>query len=442
MENQTTKQRPPNAVIWIYACGQLGWSLSNYCIGSLLTYFYLPPETGAPTFPNFLPTATILGLTIVGVIGFSGRLIDAFIDPFIANLSDKSQNIFGKRKLFMGVAALPLAVFSYLIFTPNTEGVTQNNVLWLSTTVFFYYLSFACYVIPYSALISELGHNKEDRIKISTIISVTWAIGFLMGNTTPALQGFFEQKGYTPLTAFQTTVGIFTFISFIFMLIPVLFLNEHKYAVQGEAQGDFRKSLSSVFTNKNYKLFVTMLLLYWLALTFIQGGIIYYVTLILDMDKSMATLFGIVSFFTSFLFYPAMSWFERKFGKKQTILMGFCAFICVFIILLLPLPSTIQFWGIAILAAFPLAAFGILPNTIVADIVHQNEIETGKNQAGMFYGITAFMMKVGISLANLVFPSLLILGKSKDNPIGVQLTIVAAILFCALGFFVFRKYED
>jgi glycoside/pentoside/hexuronide:cation symporter, GPH family len=442
MENKTTKQRPSLLTIWIYAFGQLGWSLAAFGVGSLLTNFYLPPETGATTFPSYLPTVTIMGLTLLGIISFSGRLLDAFTDPFVANMSDKSQNRFGKRKLFMGIAALPLAMFSYLMFVPNTEGVSQANVWWLILTVFLYYISFALYVIPYSALISELGHVKEDRLKISMIISITWALGYVIGGMNFALRSYFEQQGYSPVAAFQTTMGIFAVISAIFMLIPVLFLNENKYAMQGEAQENFSKSLSAVFQNHNFKYFAGMYLLYWLALTFIQMGIIYYVELLLGMDKSMASVFSLVSSLSSFLFYPMMAWFEKKYGKKSTVLTGFIVLIVVFTILLLPLPSIIRFWVIAIMTAFPLATFGILPNIFVADIVHQNEADTGKNQAGMFYAMAAFMMKVGMSLANLIFPSLLILGKSKTNPMGVQISVLAAILFCGLGYMVFKKYEE
>ncbi len=437
-------QRPPFSVIWVYACGQFGWSLASYGVGSLLSYFYLPPEnvSAKAVFPNFLPTMSVLGLTLLGLIGFSGRLFDAFFDPFVANWSDKIKSKFGKRKTFMAFAALPLAAFSYLMFHPITEGGTMANVVWLTTTIFIFYISLALYMIPYAALISELGHVAADRLKISMIISITWALGFLIGNTTPALQGFFESQGDSSVWAFQKTVGIFAVLSVIFLLIPVFFLNERKYAMQGESHGNFYTSIKSVFQNRPFRYFAFSYLLYWLALTFIQAGIIYYVTLLLGLDKSSATLFGIGSFFTSFLFYPLMGKLEKGFSKKTVILAAFSTFILIFSILLLPISGTIRFWIVTILAAFPLAAFGILPNIIVADVVHQNEKVTGQNQAAMFYGVAAFMMKVGISLANLIFPSLLVYGKSVENPAGVRLTIVAAMVFCTAGFLVFRKYDE
>jgi glycoside/pentoside/hexuronide:cation symporter, GPH family len=443
MNPNKTKERPPLSIIWIYAMGQMGWSLASYMVGSLLTYFYMPPEeVGSKIlFPNFLPQTTFWGLTLLGIIASSGRIFDAFIDPFIANISDRSNNRFGKRRFFMGIASVPLALFSFLIFHPITEGVASSNALWLTAAIFIYFISFALYVIPYTALISELGHEHEDRLKISTIISVTWAIGFLIGNLTPALQELFEKMGDTSLWAFQKTVGIFSFITLIFLLIPVFFLDEKRYAQQGESHENFTKSLSAVFKNKNFRYFSISYLLYWLSLTFIQSGIIYYVTILFGMEKKYASLFGIIGFFLSFLFYPFIGKLEEKLGKKKIIIYGFWAFCLIFSVIIVPMPALIRFSLVSILSAFPLAVFGILPNTIVADIVYQNEIETGKNSAGMFYGVTAFMMKVGVTLANLIFPSLLILGKSVENPFGVQLSVAAAFIFCIAGFWVFRKYE-
>jgi glycoside/pentoside/hexuronide:cation symporter, GPH family len=438
-----TPQRPPLSTLLIYAAGQLGWSLASYAVGSLLTYFYMPPEAydAKAIFPNFIPTTTFMGLTLLGIIAFGGRLFDAIIDPYVANLSDKYNTRFGKRRFFMALAALPLAVLSYLIFQPVTEGVSSGNVLWLGVMVFGYYVSFATYVIPYTALISELGHVPQDRLTISTLISVAWALGFLIGNTTPALQGYFERGGTPSVAAFQKAVGIFATVSFIFMMIPVVFLNEKKYAQQEPSYMPFRASLQSVLSNRAFRYFAGAYLLYWLALSFIQSGIIYYVTVLLGMDKSAATLFGVVSFFASFGFYPFMAYLVKRFGKRPIVLAGFLTFCGIFCLVLLPLSADFRFWAVSILSAFPLAVFGVLPNTIVADIIHTDEQQNQHNQAGMFYAGQAFMMKVGISLANLIFPSLLVFGRSIENPTGIQLSVLVALIFCLCGYFIFRLYK-
>ena len=105
-------------------------------------------------------------------------------------------------------------------------------------------------------------------------------------------------------------------------------------------------------------------------------------------------------------------------------------------------PKLAIFYFIAVFSGFPLAAFGIIPNAIIADVVHEHEQKTGEQLSGMFYGVRNFMSKFGISVANLVFPSLLLLGKSVENSTGVQMTALAALIFCLVGFWFFRGYKE
>ena len=79
----------------------------------------MPPETGEATFPVFIFQGAILGLlTVQGLVTFGGRIFDAFTDPLIANLSDRSQAKMGKRKLFLLIGAIPFALFSFLFLYP------------------------------------------------------------------------------------------------------------------------------------------------------------------------------------------------------------------------------------------------------------------------------------------------------------------------------------
>ncbi|MBR5981257.1 MAG: sodium:solute symporter, partial [Firmicutes bacterium] len=72
---------------WIFAIGQLGWSILAGIIGNLLVNFYLPDSTGDGVI-TFVTSATVLGLTAIGIITACGRIVDAVTDPWIANLSD------------------------------------------------------------------------------------------------------------------------------------------------------------------------------------------------------------------------------------------------------------------------------------------------------------------------------------------------------------------
>lgn len=439
--------RPPLRVLVLYALGQLGWSLGAYSVGNLLIYFYMPPEQGQPIFPSFLYQGAVLGVfTLIGILSATGRFFDALIDPVVANWSDRKRSRLGKRRWFLLVGALPFALTGFLVFYPLAPVEGTANLLWLALTIALYYFFFAFYVIPYTALMAELGHTAQDRMLISTLTSVAWALGFIGGNSAYALQSGFEQQGYSAVQAFQWAVGLLSAAALIFLMLPALFLNEKRYARQSAMEETIWAALRVVGGNRNFRWFLASDLMYWLALNFIQLGMAFYTTLLLGLDKSYAFGFSLVSFLTSFVFYVPVNILARRFGKKRLLLLAFFFFIGLFVCLAgvqaIPVPRVALLYGLGVVAAFPLAVFGILPNALIGDVVQQEEVRSGRQMAGMFFGVRAFVMKVGVSLANLVFPSLLLFGKSTENPAGVRLTAVAAIVFCGIGWAFFRQYRE
>jgi len=438
--------RPPFGVKLAFAIGQFGWSLATFCVFNQLAYFYLPPETGTTNFPTFIYQGSILGvLTVIGLISFGGRVLDAITDPWIANLSDRSSSKLGKRRLFMLLGAFPLALCSYLVFYPISDS-TQLNSIWLGGTIVLFYIAFTIYSVPYAALFSELSHNPKDRMQLSTMISVTWAIGFFVGNIIFVLQSHFEST-MSPTAAFQQSVLLFSVVSFIAMLVPVLFVKEQKYCKQAVSKLSIKDSMAQVMKNANFRNFAISDMIYWLALTIIQSGIVYYVTVLLQYDKAFTTYFMGGSFILSIVvFYALVNWGVKRFGKKRVMSFGFLIFGATFLLGALlgnpVLPKMAQLVIMGVMAAIPLAIFGIVPNAVLADIVYVHERKTRKQLAGMFFAVRTVMMKFGIALGSLLFPSFLLLGRSVDNDFGIRFSGFAALTFCVLGFILFQRYRD
>jgi glycoside/pentoside/hexuronide:cation symporter, GPH family len=440
--------RPSRAAIFIYALGQFGWSLASYAAYNLLTYFYMPPEeSGKTVFPNFIFQGAVLGVfTLIGLIGFFGRFYDGVLDALIANWSDRRKTDGAKRRRPMGWAALPFALFGAMIFFPVSHELNSANGWFLFAILCLFYFFFSLYTVPYTALIAELGHDERDRMPISMALSIAWAVGFLIGAQIYPFQSALEARGFDSISAFQYVVGGFSVVATLAMLAPVFFLNEKKYALQTETTTNLRANLGTITSNRNFRWFVASDLMYWLSLTFIQTGVSYYITLLLGFEKSRAGAFLMLSGLGSFILYAPVLWLVRRFGKKRVILAAFWVFLLDFALVSmldkLPISKEILFYLLAILAAFPLSAFGIIPNAIISDIIFSEEKQSGQQLSGMFFAARAFMMKVGISLANLLFPSLLLLGKSSENPFGVRVSAVCAVVFCFLGMLFFRKYEE
>ena len=78
---------------WIFAIGQLGWSILAGIISNLLVNFYLPDATGNGII-TFVTSATFIGLTVIGLITAAGRSVDAVTPIFPTTAVTPSANAF------------------------------------------------------------------------------------------------------------------------------------------------------------------------------------------------------------------------------------------------------------------------------------------------------------------------------------------------------------
>jgi GPH family glycoside/pentoside/hexuronide:cation symporter len=439
------KKMPVSKKIY-YALGQLGWSLVMGLINVWLIWFYFPSiESEIKT--TFIPQGAVLGvLTIIGIITMVGRFVDAITDPLIATISDKSNNSKGRRIPFMAKASLPLAVLTILIFCPPVSKVSAINVLWLFITLILFYIAFTFYVTPYTALISEFGHTPEEKLDLSTYISATWFIGFAIASSASSIWPIFINKGFSMIAAMRITFLILGCVAFILMMIPALTINEKDYSDSVPSNVPVLESMKATFRNKNFVYFIISDLAYWIAITVYQTGLVYYITVLLQLSPSwtfqMTVLTGVLSFFC----YPVINILAKKFGKKKILVFAFIMFTAAYAFTAtlgkINFSSNIQAYILIILAAIPMAIFGILPNAVIADIADYDAKLTGVRREAMFFGVRTFMSKIGQMLAMLVFTSLLLLGKEVGNDMGVRISAFFSATVCIIAMIIFFKYNE
>ncbi|MDC7234375.1 MAG: MFS transporter, partial [Spirochaetales bacterium] len=309
-----------------------------------------------------------------------------------------------------------------------------------------FYWFMTMYVTPYFALMSELGHTPEERLFLSTLISITWAVGTAIGTQVYTIKGIFEAGGMSATGAFQATIAIFAAVGFLFMLLPILFIDEKRYSSGKGNDQNILLSLKEAFSNRNFRVFTISDLAYWVAMTFASTGLVYYVTVLLKQEEAVTSQLQMVMFLVSFAFYMPVNGIARKTGKKKVLNFGFILFMLVYTIVIflgkLPLPLTVQSFGLVILLGIPMAIFGILPNAIVGDMAEADAVLTGKHRNAVYYGARTFMSKMGQMIGGLVFPSLLLLGSSSDNDIGIRMTGAVALIFVIAGFLFFLLYNE
>jgi len=419
-------------------------------------YFYMPPEgVGAQrTFPPFIFEGALLGIfTIIGFINFGARAFDAVTNPLIASWSDLSKSRMGRRRYFMAVSFAPFALFSVLVFFPlkhyaamPSAGESWLNTAWLCIAILAFYFFYVMYTAPYNALISELGHNPRERLWISTAIGVTWSVGFAVGSQVYRVKDLFESAGLSPTGAFQASQAIFAAASLVLMVLPVIVIDEKRYVDSTESTEPMWQSLVSSLKNKNFVRFLFSELLYNVCQTIIQMGLVYYVVALLLLKEAVTSDLLILLFALSFVFYVPITLLTVRWGKKRMTVVGFVLLALLFVMFcfmgLVPIPGLLYACITVAVAAIPIAIFTIVPNAIVADVAEAHGIETGDFKAGMFFGVRSFETNVGISIANIIFPSLLLLGRSVENPLGIRMSAVVSVAICIGGLVIILFYDE
>ena len=443
----------------IFAVGQLGWSTLSGIISAWFVTFYLPTqvdiEGGAIQY--IVPGLVIGGfLTVLGLITALSRVFDAITDPWIASLSDRSKNPRGRRIPFMQYAAIPLSAVTVLLFCAPVNMISGWNVAWISVFIVLFYLFMTMYCTPYNALISEFGKTQDDRMYISTAISLTFFAGTMLAYTPFVFAGMLRGSvGFA--WSYRICFIVLAVISCICMLIPTFFLKEKDFVDTKPSNVNMLKSLAATFKNKDFRTFVGSDIMYWVGLTLFQTGLPFFVKVSMKLDESFTMYFLGGMTVLSACFYPFVSKLVKKFGKKKLVITGFLGLALAYVIAGLigivgttVIPGVVYGVLICVIAAFPMALLGIIPQSIVADVAEADGYDTGENREGMFFAARTFAMKFGQSLAMLVFTSLAIIGTTQNessNDItasvtGMILVGFVAVAFCTFGAIILSFYNE
>ncbi len=449
----------------IYASGMLGWSVLTSAVAVMLVYFYQPPEESG--LQNLIPKIGVLGvINAMSLIMVGTRIWDAVIDPVIAFFSDKNTNKAGRRVIFMRYAMIPIIVFGFLMFLPAHTSEANANIWRLASIQLLFNFFVSLYVIPYNALLPELGHTSVEKLRISTYQQLGFIGGWIIAASGLTLFDFNKNTLHIePLKAFQYAIWTIFAVGYVFLAIPAFFLNEKKYCVPVASDESFFKNLMPVLKNKSLFLYIVSDFTYFIALTIMGTGALYYVTVLLKLNESYGNIMIIIMVGLSVLLYPAVNWLAERYSKKTLVLTCLLLLAMMFLyVFYMGKPNwsnESEAYLISICMSVPLAFLGILPPVILAEITHLDSYKSKKNKEATYFAIRSLFIQFGQTLGLAVFTILIGLDENKGagkwlhnmfknipfNELGIRLSGIFGFALCILAaiifsFFNYKKISD
>ena len=352
-------------------------------------------------------SATLVGLAIAIAI-----LVDAVADPIIGEVSDNWRSRIGRRHPFMYGAALPVALFYYLLWSPpHWHGAAL--FAYLVVIAVLVRIAIACYEIPSSALAPELSPDYDQR---TSLLAFRWMFGLLAvgimlivtyGVLLAPSKGFpdgrFNPAGYV-------RYGV---IAAIAMAISILI---SAWGTHGRI-GSFRQlpprprtTLSNIAREMVRTLSHRSLLMVTIGGLFSgmatgMGNALntYFGTYFWHFTAQQLAVIGLAALLGTAAAVIVSPIVSARFGKKRGFIVS--AFASLFVnnitmtlklIGLLPTDSNtllLIFFVSATIGLTLAITSGILVSAMITDVVEDNEMRTGRRSEGLISASLSFVNK-------------------------------------------------
>ena len=435
----------PGKVIAGLSIGHGGMSVLINLIGILLVFFYLPPSEAG--LPQLVTDATfLLVLNAIVLIAAAGRLTDAITDPLIAMYSDRSKHPKGRRIPFMTRSALPAALATVLMFIPPIGRESGWNIVWLLGIQVVLYVALTAYVTPAFSLVADLGKTPAQRLDLATWSSVAWAIGIVVAAMTPGLSALYEAFGLVTVRAWQASVITVCAIAGLAMLVPGWTIDEPRYARSDPTSQPLRESIKTVMASPFFRYYLAADFAYFCGLMIIQTGLLYYVTVLLQLEEIWSSGLLLVMVVVSMVLYPIVNKQAKKRSGKQLVIFAFAmssiTFFGVVFLGRYPVPSQVQAVALIAVFAIPFAILSVLPGWILTDIAEHSARTTGEATAAMFFAARTFMQKISQTVGVILFALLTSFGRDVGDDLGIRLSGLAGVVLYGLAAYLFRGYDE
>ncbi|MFW9950596.1 MAG: MFS transporter [Candidatus Thorarchaeota archaeon] len=359
---------------------------------------------------------------------------NAFNDPLIGYLSDRTHTRFGRRRIFIMIGFIPVLALEILIWLPPlSEQMAQ--FFYLLIMLLLYDTAYTLIALPTDSLFPELYTSVEERTQVNTIRQIFAAVGLILAALVP---GF--------LIVDQTTIdgyllnGIVT--SIIVAVSLIIFLiwgakEREEFKLDYKQNFSLFKGLGYAFKNVGFVLYIIMFFLYEFILLLLAtivplfGIHILHTNTLGFISSSLAVslLMGLL-YIVGIIFMYVWKKLDLKLGSR----IGYGISMILYFAASTPMLFISSYWDAIIVVIFMGIGFGGMLYFIwyiVADVIDDDELKTGIRREGIFFGISNFFMRLSMILSILIVGSVFIqTGWDEYDPIpGVDVFFGLRFLF-------------
>jgi Na+/melibiose symporter-like transporter len=399
---------------------------------------------------NFYTDVFGITASAAATIFLVARLWDAFADPIVGVLADRTNTRWGKFRPWVLFSALPWCVVMILAYSTPKGWSMGAMIAYAAITNILLMSIYSMNNMPYSALGGVMTGDITERAKLNSFrfISVNAAQLIVGGLTLPLVAKF--AVGHDAQYGWRIVMTIWAVLCFVLFMIT-FFSTKERIQPPPQQKSDFKQDFAGLVKNGPWVVMFAMTLVHFCILSFrggalynyyhhyadkaamfdwVQklgltapplapgapkpGGILEWLGYIVHADRSNLANSSVADVFNSIiniigtgvtiivlLMSPVLS---QKFGKKVVAVCGFgLAALGTFAFYLLEPTNVNGMVLLTILIAICYAPTIPLIWAIYADVADYSEWKTGRRFTGIVFATICFALKTGLALGSSSF---------------------------------------
>lgn len=390
-------------------------SIADQCLYFLFGTFFL----------FFATTVVGLAPTVAGFIAAFGAIWDSVCSALIGRISDNVRSNFGKRRIFIMLSAIPMGIFTVLLFTKISGSESIKNIYYFVVTLLFW-TGFSSFFIPLLAWGAELSEDYNERVKLRGFAYAGNTLGMAIGAVLPSiLVEKFEMLGSDACKAWQLTAALIAAIVVTVLIVGSAAINSKgEFAEDNSGYNDgVLKSFATLKRLMPFNCLVVAAVTYLIANTIFVADRLYYYTYNMGLSGTQISILMAVEPFAGFIFLPILSALSKKYDKRTQFVVGMG--ICGAMMIVLHIVGVNDFLSAALmLMAFGLGAvcyWQMMP-AMFYDICELDELVNGIQRQGAIVSFQAIAESTSEAFGLLMLGQMLKYSKF-DGAVHIQSTL-------------------
>lgn len=291
------------------------------------------------TFALFYFT-TVAGINpaLAGTIVAIGSVWDVIACAVIGYISDNFISKHGKRKPFVLGAALPLAIFSVMVFTAIDAGPAAKAIYY-TVMLMLVWTAYSAYYVPFTAWGAELTHDYDERTVLRGIVYMLYNIGAAIGMLMPTIiVDFLVDLGKSQASGWTWAAVICGSFASLTIVLGAIFVKDTSGEEVTEKENKEKKSIGErlhlvtdiiknyyqIFKMRAARFLILAGIFYLVGNAMMGANRMYFYTFNMGLSPKMISFIMALQLVVSTVLVPMVMKVSNILDKRTTSILGLC----------------------------------------------------------------------------------------------------------------------